>query len=135
MSGTPRIADGKSCGDCGLCCKLMGVESIAKPQFVWCREYKRGLGCRIYADRPHDCGAFVCYWLHMPNLDEAWRPDRAGFLMHIAEGGARLNIEVTRSTRRPGSGSPTTPPSGSGRPRAASVALCCWCGWGGGVSR
>ena len=30
----------------------------------------------------------------MPNLGDEWRPDRAGFVMHIADGGTRLNIEV-----------------------------------------
>jgi hypothetical protein len=88
------IAAGKSCGDCGLCCKLIGVESIAKPQFTWCRHFKKTAGCGIYEDRPHDCRAFICYWLHVPNLGEEWRPDRTGFVMHIADGGARLNIEV-----------------------------------------
>lgn len=90
----PLIADGKTCGDCGLCCKLMGVKSLNKPQSVWCGHFKRGVGCKIYADRPHDCGEFVCYWLHAPNLGDEWRPDRAGFLMHVAEGGRRLAVEV-----------------------------------------
>lgn len=52
------IAAGKSCGDCGLCCKLIGVESIAKPQFTWCWHFKKTAGCGIYEDRPHDCRAF-----------------------------------------------------------------------------
>jgi len=94
VTGRPDIAEGKSCGECGLCCKLIGVESIAKPQFTWCRHFKRSVGCGIYEDRPHDCRAFICYWLHVPNLGDEWRPDRAGFVMHIADGGARLNIKV-----------------------------------------
>lgn len=98
MERRPDIAEGKSCGDCGLCCKLIGVQALEKPQFVWCKSYKKGSGCRIYDDRPHDCRVFVCYWMHVPNLGEDWRPDRAGFVMHIADGGARLNIEVEPAT-------------------------------------
>ena len=94
MSARPDIAEGKSCGECGLCCKLIGVESISKPQFVWCKSYRKGVGCKVYDDRPSDCRAFVCYWMHTPNLGEEWRPDRCGFVMHIADGGTRLNIEV-----------------------------------------
>ena len=87
-------APAKSCGDCGLCCKLMGVEEIAKPPLAWCREFKRGCGCRTYETRPKACADFICYWLHLPVLDESWRPDRAGFVMHMSEQGRRLNIEV-----------------------------------------
>ncbi|WP_304164091.1 YkgJ family cysteine cluster protein [Phenylobacterium aquaticum] len=94
MNGRPDIAETKSCGDCGLCCKLIGVQAIDKPQFVWCKAYRKGAGCTVYDDRPADCRAFICYWLHVPNLGDEWRPDRAGFVMHIADGGARLNIEV-----------------------------------------
>lgn len=98
MSARPDIAEGKSCGDCGLCCKLIGVESLNKPQFVWCKSYRKGAGCKIYEDRPADCRAFICYWMHVPNLGEEWRPDRAGFVMHIADGGSRLNIETDPAT-------------------------------------
>jgi len=70
----------------------MGVQAIEKAPLTWRRQYKRGLGCRIYEDRPKACGDFICYWLHVPNLGDEWRPDRTGFVMHIADGGTRLNI-------------------------------------------
>jgi hypothetical protein len=88
------IADGKACGDCGLCCKLIGVQALGKAQFSWCSHYRKTSGCGIYEARPDDCRAFICYWMHAPNLGDEWRPDRAGFVMHIAEAGARLNVEV-----------------------------------------
>lgn len=94
MNPRPDIAEGKGCGECGLCCKLIGVESIAKPQFVWCKAYRKGVGCKVYDHRPSDCRSFICYWMHTPNLGPEWRPDRCGFVMHIADGGTRLNIEV-----------------------------------------
>jgi hypothetical protein len=30
----------------------------------------------------------------MPTLGDEWRPDRAGFVMHIADQGRRLNVEA-----------------------------------------
>ena len=84
----------KSCGDCGLCCKLLGVEAIGKAPGKMCAHFRRGLGCRIYADRPAACGDFICYWLRAPNLDESWRPDRAGFVLHASEHGRILNVEL-----------------------------------------
>jgi Fe-S-cluster containining protein len=59
MNARPDIAEGKSCGDGGLCCKPIGVESISKPQFVWCKSYRKGVGCKVYDDRPSDCRVFV----------------------------------------------------------------------------
>lgn len=83
----------RTCGDCGLCCKIMGVEAIAKPPRKWCGHYSRSAGCRIYADRPHACAAFNCIWLLATNLGEEWKPTQAGFVMHSEEGGRRLVVE------------------------------------------
>ncbi len=93
MTGTA----GKDCGACSLCCKLMGVKSIAKPPHQWCGHFVRGQGCSIYADRPAECAAFNCQWLKWPQLDESWRPDRAGFVLHLEDEGRRLSVEVEPS--------------------------------------
>ena len=66
---------GKSCGECGMCCKLLGIESIAKPPGQWCGHYRRGAGCSVYADRPAACSRFICLWLSSEGLDDAWRLD------------------------------------------------------------
>ena len=87
-------SSGKSCGECGLCCKMMGVAELDKAPAQRCAHFKRGQGCRIYEDRPKACADFICYWLHAPNLGDAWRPDRTGFVMHLSEFGRTLNIEV-----------------------------------------
>jgi len=92
------VAAGKSCGECGMCCRLMGVEAIGKPQFVACPLYRKSCGCLDYDHRPQACADFICYWLHMPSLDEAWRPDRSGFVLHMANAGTRLNVEVDPRT-------------------------------------
>lgn len=81
----------KSCGDCGLCCKIMGVEALAKPAGRWCVHFRRGRGCGVYEDRPGDCRAFNCLWLLTEALGPDWKPSTAGFVMHSDQG--RLIVE------------------------------------------
>ena len=84
----------KACGDCGLCCKLMGVTALAKPAGKWCRHFSKARGCAIYADRPDDCRVFNCLWLLTEALDADWKPSRAGFVLHSEQGGARLIVDL-----------------------------------------
>jgi hypothetical protein len=87
-------AEGKSCGSCGMCCKLLGVAAVDKPAGRWCAHYQRGRGCAIYQDRPAACAGFECLWLDSEKLDDAWRPDRAKFVLYTERDGARLNVVV-----------------------------------------
>ena len=82
----------KSCGDCGMCCKLLAIQALDKAAGDWCQNFKRG--CSIYADRPPACARFICLWLDSEKLDDAWRPDRAKFLMYSEKDGKRLNVIV-----------------------------------------
>ena len=84
----------RECGACGLCCKLLGVGSLGKRPLTWCVHYKAKAGCGVYAERPGECRAFVCQWLKWAELDEAWRPDRARFVMLLQDDGATLAVEV-----------------------------------------
>jgi len=88
------VADGKSCGSCGMCCKLLGVDAVQKPPGTWCQHYMRGQGCGIYHERPKACASFECLWLDSDKLDDAWRPDRAKFVMYTEREGLRLNVIV-----------------------------------------
>jgi hypothetical protein len=62
------------CGGCTLCCKVMGVTSLAKPANVWCPHCQTGVGCGIYESRPVECINFICGFLSSPDLPEEWRP-------------------------------------------------------------
>lgn len=55
----------RTCGDCNLCCKLLGVIEIEKPTNVWCKDCTPGKGCNIYNTRPRSCVDFECLWLQM----------------------------------------------------------------------
>lgn len=74
----------KSCGECNLCCKLLGVEELSKRPNTWCSHVKLGEGCGIYETRPHSCREFSCMWLLSPDAPEEARPDRVhGFFAHL----------------------------------------------------
>src|SRR5579871_2428843 len=64
----------RTCGTCTLCCKVLRVESLEKPQGKWCESCEIGAGCRIYDARPTECRKFLCGYLLLRELDESWRP-------------------------------------------------------------
>ena len=92
--GRTTVDQARTCGDCGMCCKLMDVVAIDKAPHAWCGHYRKGAGCGIYADRPQACADYACYWLNAPNLDDRWRPDRARFVLHREDEGRTLVVEV-----------------------------------------
>lgn len=84
----------KSCGDCGMCCKLLSIAEIEKPADRWCASFRRGRGCGIYASRPSACAGFECLWLQSEKLDDRWRPDKAKFVMYTEQDDRRLRVVV-----------------------------------------
>ena len=95
---TPLAGPPNSCGECGMCCKLLGVGSLDKVAGPWCHHFKGG--CEIYQDRPAECRSFHCAWLKAERLaPEArmgpeWRPDRSHLVLYTERGGMRLNVVV-----------------------------------------
>lgn len=57
------------------------------------RPFQQGARLHDLCGAPGACGAFNCTWLLAPNLGDAWRPDRAGFVMHSENDGRRLIVE------------------------------------------
>jgi hypothetical protein len=68
------------CGSCTLCCKLLEIPVLNKPQGQWCTHCAAGQGCTIYEKRPAPCRGFECLWLESQKqkhpLPAALRPDR-----------------------------------------------------------
>ena len=64
----------RQCGDCSLCCKVLGIPELEKPKDSWCPNFAAGIGCRIYEDRPPSCHNFICRWLTDPNMGPEWKP-------------------------------------------------------------
>ena len=56
-------------------------------------------GCDIYGNHPEVCRSFTCRWLEEdPLIEEAWRPDKCGFLLWKGKsfGRALVCLKVTR---------------------------------------
>ena len=64
----------RQCGDCSLCCKVLGIPELHKPKDSWCPNFTAGIGCRIYTERPPSCRSFVCRWLSDPAMGPEWKP-------------------------------------------------------------
>lgn len=79
----------RTCGDCTLCCKVMGVAALEKPGGVWCRHRVPG-GCGIYQDRPDACRAFECVWLMDEEMPRKFRPDLTKVVLDQDAQGLRL---------------------------------------------
>jgi len=88
--------EGRSCGACSLCCRLLEISSehapeIAKPAGAWCRHCVKP-GCGIYASRPSLCRDFECHWLSNPRLGDEWYPPTSGMVLTFAD--STLNVVV-----------------------------------------
>lgn len=84
----------RQCGDCGLCCRVLAVEALAKPAHVACDHYADGVGCTIYDQRPAACRSFRCLWLDQPALAENWKPNRSHIVLHLAASDGQLIATV-----------------------------------------
>jgi hypothetical protein len=76
----------RQCSTCTLCCRLMTVHSLNKPDGEMC-QHCTGTSCGIYARRPLDCRQWSCLW-KVDNgraLGDDLRPDRCGFIVNLAD--------------------------------------------------
>jgi hypothetical protein len=84
QANTPALV--RDCDGCTLCCKVMGVEALAKPPGVLCAHCIVGQGCGIHATRPDNCRTFFCYYLQNAELDIRWKPSTANLCMAFEPG-------------------------------------------------
>ncbi len=87
---------GRSCGACALCCKLIGINELNKPQNQWCPHCLRHSGCKIYNSRPNECRTFNCDWLVNTKIGDEWQPMRSKMVLHLVVDGnmSKLVIHV-----------------------------------------
>jgi hypothetical protein len=89
-----RVAPGRRCGECSLCCKLLSVEALNKPAGRWCEHCLKSSGCSIYDRRPTQCERFHCGWLSNSNFGDEWYPRRSKMVVFAAGYENRLGIHV-----------------------------------------
>lgn len=89
-------APGKACGSCAMCCKLFDVDWLdrPKPAGKWCHNCLPGRGCAIWQTLPEGCANYFCVWRLDPDLPDAWRPDKARFILSHAHQDAPLAVLV-----------------------------------------
>jgi hypothetical protein len=86
------------CGECSLCCKLLGVEVLDKPPHVWCQFCTPGRGCQIHEEAayPADCASYVCLWRQCRDegvpIADALRPDRCNVIIDVRNYQAAHNV-------------------------------------------
>lgn len=73
---------GRECDGCTLCCNLLAVPAIDKPQGQWCQHCAPDKGCAIYRDRPGVCRAWNCGWRIWQWLGEEWHPLRSKIVIN-----------------------------------------------------
>jgi len=94
---TDPILPGRNCGTCALCCRVMEITEIAKPQGVWCPNCKPGVGCKIYHERPGECRSFYCGYLTMRGVGEEWKPERSRIVITLdQQGRLTAHVDLTR---------------------------------------
>jgi hypothetical protein len=90
----PKVP-GRHCGDCSLCCKLLKITELMKPEAKWCPHCAPGRGgCKIYDQRPGECQSFFCAWLTAPELGPEWRPKTAKMVLYVEGQGNRYALHV-----------------------------------------
>lgn len=83
------------CGNCTLCCKVIGVRALDKPPQTQCPNCEPGRGCKIYADRPHDCRSFYCMYVRQGSkIPDRWLPSRSHMVLCEDLEGPRIEVHV-----------------------------------------
>ena len=101
MNDLPKASQpiqGRQCGTCTLCCKLMKVDELEKPMGTWCRHCRPGVGCGIYETRPNVCRAYHCGYLQSAEVSDAWYPARSWIILNPEEIGIVAYVDPGRPT-------------------------------------
>lgn len=105
---------GRDCGECTVCCTALPIETpeLRKVPGITCK-HCISAGCAIYETRFPICRTYYCGWRNLPELDDAWRPDKSGVLVSpqnenipekfvLREGIEFLVLDGERAIRRQG---------------------------------
>jgi len=88
-----RQREGRQCGKCSLCCKVLDVHELHKPSGKWCSHYKPGRGCTIYETRFEICRGYECMW-KQGMLSDEWFPADSKIVLDMNKDGTVLYAHV-----------------------------------------
>lgn len=98
MAAMPTAVPGRACGSCSLCCKLVAIKELEKPEGIWCKHCAPGRGgCLIYDSRPPSCQGYYCGWLQSDQFGSEWRPATCKMVISAEGEGNRLTVYVDPS--------------------------------------
>lgn len=83
----------RACGECTMCCKLLGVMELKKRAGVWCPHCAIGSGCKIYIQRPPSCQDFMCLWLQ-GGLPEKMKPNKLRAVVSVTDDAEHLQVFI-----------------------------------------
>lgn len=96
------VIQGRECGNCTLCCKVIGVPEIDKPRGQWCKHCDSGKGCEVYFFRPAACREWFCGWRTLPFLTDDWFPAKAKMVCNPIYSGDRVILSFIIDPAFPG---------------------------------
>ena len=67
------------CGSCTLCCEILPIPEIQKPENVLCQNCTKNSGCNIYSSRPKSCIDFKCLFIETDMVEEL-RPNKCNII-------------------------------------------------------
>jgi hypothetical protein len=78
------LVEGRSCGDCTVCCTWPTIDKpeIQKKSGATCK-HCTATGCGIYETRYPICRDYYCAWRCLEMFGEDWRPDRSGVFPYV----------------------------------------------------
>ena len=77
------IAHVSRCGNCMVCCHVLGIEDLSKGAYEGCR-YNIG-HCGLFDGDKEKCRDYKCLWLALEEKDVASRPDNLKVLFEYVE--------------------------------------------------
>jgi hypothetical protein len=93
---------GRECGQCSLCCKLLKVVELDKPENVWCKHCRPGHGgCSIHPTRPQICRDYYCGWMLSKTVGDEWYPLRSHMVLSLVKINGVQTVNVVVDTSRP----------------------------------
>lgn len=84
----------RACDGCTLCCKVIRVDVLNKPQWQYCPHCVVGTGCGIHATRPDDCRAWFCEYLMNPGVADYWYPKTSHMVIEVLDDGINAHVYV-----------------------------------------
>lgn len=87
----------KECDGCTMCCELLPVPQLQKPESVLCGQCEVKVGCRIHNVRPMVCRTFDCVYIQDIDMDLELRPDNCKVMFEKVTDTLYLALELPRN--------------------------------------